>query len=72
MTDEQKVVFRERLIGLMKKKGHTPQTLARRIGSPDKTIRNYVNGKSTPTPMFLKALAQVLCVSEGYLKGEEE
>lgn len=59
--------FGRRLFGLMLEKGWNQSELARRAGLARDAISVYIRGKSLPTPLSLKALAEALGVTEAEL-----
>ena len=55
--------FGRRLQGLLLSKGWNQSELARRAGIGRDSVSTYVNGKTFPTPLALKALADALGLS---------
>lgn len=72
MSEDQQVIFQERINKLMKERGVSPGTVANRMNTTDHTIRNYMRGKSFPCAQNLRDLAQVFCVTTDYLLGISE
>lgn len=56
--------FGKRLYKLMLGKGWHQSELSRQAGVPRDAVSTYIRGKSLPTPVNLKALANALGVSE--------
>ena len=64
--------FSQKIIELRKDKGFTQKTFAESIGTTDKVVWTYENGKCEPSLAMLKQISAVLGVSVGYLVGAED
>ena len=62
-------VFRERLKGILEKRGMTQTELARIINEAPNTISRYINGWCAPAISTLYRICTVLDVSDDYLIG---
>lgn len=58
------MTFCENLARLLKEKGETPYRLAKDLGCSESTVSYWLRGKTLPTPIMKKLVAQHFGVEE--------